>query len=168
MDNIEILKRIIQEQIPDAKSILFDFFVTFSRFECALKNTDRFLMTTKAEANWDRFASTISESFDSQKSESISKAVEYFLNEPPRKQIVRGGLLMWDENILENDMPLTNRLCVYIRRVRNNTLHGGKFNGDFKPESRNYHLIWYSLIILNEWLNLDNDVKNNFISNIEY
>ncbi|NPD44253.1 hypothetical protein [Lentimicrobium sp. S6] len=166
MKNTIRLKTIISKQIPKSKSILFDFFITFARLECALKNTERFLKPNKAEVNWDEYAKFLSGPFKVENSDEIKNAVNFILNAPPRKQANNEGYLVWEEGIVDNNASLTYKLSIYIRRIRNNVLHGGKFNGDYNPESRNYKLINYSLIILNNWLELDKEVNTNFLSDI--
>lgn len=166
MENTNRLKTIIHDQIPNGESIIFDFFVTFSRFECALKNTNRFLHPNQAQALWDRFSDVISSYFNPNSSPELRSAVDYILNEPPRKQIVNGGRLEWQESIVNGNLSLTRKLVVYIRRVRNNLLHGGKFNGNFNPDSRNFQLIINSTIILDNWVDLDAEIRANFLSDI--
>jgi hypothetical protein len=96
----------------------------------------------------------------------LRNAVDFILNEPPRKQTIDNGRLTWQESLVDNNTSMTIKLCVYIRRVRNNMLHGGKFNGNYNPKSINYRLITYSTFLLNNWLDLDLEVKNNFLSGI--
>lgn len=50
----------------------------------------------------------------------------------------------------------TGWLAVLINRIRNNLFHGGKFIYD-RP--RDTDLLQYSLIIHEEWANLNSDVK---------
>jgi hypothetical protein len=166
MKNIYDLKHIINVQIPNGKAIIYDFLITFARFECALKNTIRFLHPSEAEPAWDTFAESISLVFNPDSSLKTRNAVDYILNDPPRKQINELGVLIWQNNILNDENSITRKLSVYIRRVRNNLLHGGKFNGSYTPESRNHQLIISSLIILNDWINLDPEIKSNFLADI--
>ena len=166
MENTVELKRKLNIQIPNGEPIIFDFFITFARFECALKNTTRFLRPERAEPNWDVYSEFISNSFNPDFSPEIRTAVDFIMNEPPRKQIIRNNQLDWDLCIVDNNASLTRKLCVYIRRVRNNMLHGGKFNGNYNPESRNYRLITNSTLILNNWLELDDEIKALFLTDI--
>jgi hypothetical protein len=50
----------------------------------------------------------------------------------------------------------------YLRRVRNNLLHGGKFYGGIEIGSRNWNLVLNSMVIIENWIDLNNDVKNKF------
>lgn len=160
------LKRKINSQIPNGELIIYDLFITFARFECALKNTERFLNPQRAEPLWDKFSETISNNFNPDSIPELRIAVDFILNEPPRKQIIRDGRLDWESSRLDENASITRKLCVYIRRVRNNLLHGGKFNGNYDPESRNYQLITYSTVILNNWVELDHEVRRIFLSDI--
>lgn len=166
MENTNRLKTLIHNQIPNGKSIIFDFFITFARLECALKNTTKFLEPNKPHPYWDKFADSISISFNPDNSPQLRDAVDYILNQPPKKQVVIEGRLEWQEKIINENQSLTRKLCIYIRRIRNNLLHGGKFNGNYNPDSRNFQLITNSTIILNNWIELDYEVKSNFLSDI--
>lgn len=149
MRNTEVLKHKISSQMPHSESVMFDFFITFARFECALKNTERFLNVVNVKPNWNEFSKSISNTFNPDITPDIRAAVNFILNEPPRKQIVNNGRLEWQVSLVNENKSLAYKLCIYIRRVRNNLLHGGKFNGNFNPESRNFQLINYSNLILN-------------------
>jgi hypothetical protein len=60
-----------------------------------------------------------------------------------------------------------NKLNLSIRDIRNNLFHGGKFNGNYQEDvSRNYILLKNSIIILDEWLSLNETVKQNFLTPI--
>ena len=166
MENTLKLREIISEQIPKSESIMFDFFITFARFECALK-ASKYLKTNRGyvEADWKKFSESISESFNSNFSGDIKHAVDYILKNPPAKQVIKDDVLDWEEkqSTAETDVE---KLVFYIKNVRNNMFHGGKFNSIRTEEDRNYKLIVYSIQILNYWLNLDKEVKNNFLSDI--
>ena len=166
MENTNRLKAIMQNQIPNGESVIFDFFITFSRLECALKNTKRFLHPHHAEAQWEKFAKIIAPSFNSDQTPGLRSAVDYIINNPPKKQVINAGILTWSDCILNGSFSTTGKLCVYIRRIRNNLLHGGKFNGNYNPDSRNFQLISYSTLILNQMIELDEEVKTNFLSDI--
>lgn len=106
-----------------------------------------------AEPNWKTFWETNNIKYSGIFSESneLKIADEYIMNFPPKKQIINEDLNLDFENTDEN-------LCVYIRRVRNNLFHGGKFSisGD---TTRDKTLLENSIIILNSFVNLDKDVK---------
>lgn len=168
MKNIKAFLETVENSIPDGVNLIQKFFFTFSRFECALKNTPGYLTgNNDAKPNWDVFANNISEEFDVTINNDVQQAVEYIIGEPPRKQINNNGMLVWEESIVDDNATITNKLCIYIRRVRNNLMHGGKYNGNYSPESRNYQLIKHSIVLLDYFLELSDEVKVNFLKNIE-
>lgn len=139
--------------------------LTFARFECALKNSLTYVNASnnKVEANWDLFISNIRSSFDPEKNDEIRNAVTYLLTHPPKIQVRHNHALAWQDRHHPDNTPDINRLCQAIRDIRNNLMHGGKFHGHFEPEvSRNFILLNSSLIILNEWIDLSEPVKQLF------
>jgi len=173
MENIEKFKEIVKTQIPKSESIMFDFLITFARFECALKNIPEFLKIRKdrkgreyPEADWDEFSKSISDNFEQNTSKDIRLAVNFILKSPPKKQVVKDGILDWKDSLLDKNASITKKLSIYICRVRNNMFHGGKFNSIPNEGDRNCKLIYHSMKILNYWLELNEEVKENFLSDI--
>jgi hypothetical protein len=153
----------------DGRKLISDFFITFSRFECALKLSITFANTrnNKVEASWDKFLSTIRVSFNKRKTKELETAVDYVLQKPPKVQTLFEEQITWTERTFVEDVPEINRLGLHIRDVRNNLFHGGKFDGRFIPEvSRNYVLLKSAILILAEWLESEENVKKNFLSHI--
>ena len=147
---------------------MIEFFIIFSRFECALKasnfangNNER------VSANWYTFINSINPNFDSDKTPELKQAVDYLINNPPKIQNLDNGHLRWrDRPFKENDQLIT-KLSLSIRDIRNNLFHGGKFHGNYQEDvSRNYILLKNSILILNEWINLNESVKHNFLEPI--
>src|SRR5687768_9521888 len=78
--------------------VIFDFFVVFSRFEFALKRSGYFKGTEhKAEPDWDKFCNAVHGKFDKTASTEFQKACEYYTTQPPKKQIVKDGKVVWKE-----------------------------------------------------------------------
>ncbi len=149
----------------EGKELIYEFMLTYSRFECALKNSMTYLNSrnSKVEANWDLFVSDIRSVFNPEKTYEIRDGVIYLLNHPPKIQIQQNNGLFWQDRHYQDNTPDINKLCQAIRDIRNNLMHGGKFNGQFEPDvSRNYRLLKSGLIILNEWLDLSGPVKQLF------
>ncbi|MBM3603933.1 MAG: hypothetical protein FJX25_04060 [Alphaproteobacteria bacterium] len=77
----------------------------------------------------------------------VVAAIAYILGRPPKKQVYVDKVLQWRvvtpqaEN--ENDL-----IFLYVRRVRNNLFHGGKFNGRFFDPERSSELLEHSITIL--------------------
>lgn len=57
----------------------------------------------------------------------VHQAIEYILKEPPKKQFIVNGSIEW-RDIAPQSNSNAEILFQYIRRVRNNLFHGGKFN----------------------------------------
>jgi hypothetical protein len=152
----------------EGQTLMTEFFITFSRFECALKasnfvsgNQDR------VSANWDTFTASIAAAFKEEKTATLKDAVEYLIQNPPRVQSLDNGQLSWRNRNFQENEPLINKLSLSIRDVRNNLFHGGKFNGNYQEDvSRNFILLKNSITILNEWLELSAAVKQNYLEPI--
>ena len=80
----------------------------------------------EARPNWDKYANSIKDKFHPENPE-VKNAIRYLRKKPPQKQIVRNNELCWENST--PDLDDLNNLFLYIRRVRNNLFHGGKFKG---------------------------------------
>lgn len=153
------------------RQLVWCFVVFFSRMEYALKRCSPYLKsgTKDAQPNWDTFGSRWDQQFAPEASEELKTAVEYFIKEPPRKQLCDGNTMRWSEPQLYD--PREPRLCWLLRMircVRNNLFHGGKFPiAKISDPSRDRELLMYSLTILQSVLELDAEVKNKFYEDIE-
>ncbi len=149
--------------------MVVEFFITFARFECALKSSIEFANGNgdRVEANWGKFASSIRDSFNPHENKELKDAVDYMIQHPPKIQILLDGELKWRDRVFQPNEPQIHKICQHLRDIRNNLFHGGKFQGNYQEDvSRNYILLNNSIIILNEWLNLDSNVKRNFLTPI--
>jgi hypothetical protein len=109
------------------------FFKTFARFEYALKAAGYHKGDGNAKPDWDRFAQSIDSCFEQPLSDALAAAVKFLIETPPKRQVLVDGKLEWEE--AREEGPDSRKLSIYIRRVRNNLFHGGKFNGHwFSPE----------------------------------
>ena len=160
--------KIVDEKIPlEGRNLIFEFFITFSRFECALKSSIEFANggESKVEPNWDRFISAIATDFARDADPDLNGAVEFILTDPPKVQALAHGALVWRSRTFSQPTQDIHKLCLHIRDIRNNLFHGGKFNGNYERDvSRNHKLITSALIILNDWLSKNAVVKANFES----
>jgi hypothetical protein len=124
-----------------------ELFRTFARFEYALKEVGFHMGEGDATPDWRRFALSIEQELEQPQHNELAAAIEFLLAEPPNKQMVRNGALSW-----EAAPPQTNSradlVLIYVRRVRNNLFHGGKFNVHWFDRDRSGRLIENSLIIL--------------------
>lgn len=143
-------------QHRDLDALAVKMFQTFSRFEYALKAAG--LHTARAEPDWRRFAGTVVELFDQPNSEQLAEAIEFLIQHPPKKQVILNGRLDW------SDIPPTanshaDRVLQYVRRVRNNLFHGGKFNGHWFAPDRSEPLLRHSLTVLDACLEASENVR---------
>jgi hypothetical protein len=155
------------EYVTVNRELLLRFFVTFARFEFALKNS-RFFgprgtrpdELLDAQPDWDAFAKSIRPSFSADANERLRSACDYLLYlSPPWREVVVDERVMWDSSPVPNDLPETQRLLLCVRRVRNNLFHGGKFTTVPADDAgRNTCLLEHSLVVLGECLRLSEEV----------
>lgn len=148
-------------EYPD--ELAFYFFKEFARFEYALKAADFNCGEGEAKPNWDKFAKTVRDTFENISSQELQDAVNYILSNPPQKQVVKNGKLDWDKSLCENSYK-ADKLLVYVRRVRNNLFHGGKFNGHWFAPQRSEELMHHSLIVLEACLDASVKVREAYYS----
>jgi hypothetical protein len=132
-------------------NLAVELFRMFSRFEYALKTTGFHTGEGDAKPNWRDFALSIETQMENPNSPELREAIEYMLQNPPKKQIIRNGLLKWS-NTKVNTGSRADDILLYVRRVRNNLFHGGKFSGNWFAPERSEELLRYSLIILHACL----------------
>jgi len=151
---------------PDAgkENLLFLFFVVFSRFEYSLKKAGFLEKTQEAKPDWNTFAKDLESEFRSKIKESsnetpLKSSVTYFAENPPKKQIVKVNqderVLAWGKEDKKDPAIISLEQClIYIRRVRNNLFHGGKY-----PflQRRDEELLEHSLCLLEECLGFESN-----------
>ena len=162
----------IEQTIID-RELLLNFFLTFSRFEYALKASNFFkrpntssnntLRPPDAQPDWDRFAVSLRDAFHKDKNNQLLEACKYIIESPPWKQVIINDRVDWESPIRpehETDIEFILRM---VRCIRNNLFHGGKCNNKaFEQKERNKKLLECSLIVLNECLALSPSVKDTF------
>lgn len=124
-----------------------ELFRTFSRMEYSLKATGFFCGGSEAKADWRRFASSIEAKLSNPDTDELREAIEYILHNPPKKQVTKDNLLAWSDAPPDANSK-ADLILLYVRRVRNNLFHGGKFNGRWFAPERSHELLRCSLIIL--------------------
>jgi hypothetical protein len=112
------------------KDMALEFFAVFSRFECPLKcvKDTRCGDDKNIKADWGKYALMLT---NGKTTENIEKAAKYLLDCPPGKQEIKGdGTLGWTEKT-EKVGKHTKIIWIFdmINIVRNNLLHGGKYEG---------------------------------------
>lgn len=158
----------------DDSELVLQFFVTFSRFECALKRA-RFVRGdgyNNALPDWPKFANEKGNALleDTTDMEFI-EARAFLLREPPRKQILvrSGNYMQWRDNTKQDREGDAEYLLRLVRDVRNNLFHGGKYPEEPVSGRRLRHstLLQACLTILEKCLSLDDDVKY-FFEDLKY
>jgi len=129
-----------------------ELFQVFSRTEYALKATGFNNGDGPAEANWRNFALTVEDLIANPTELELKDAIAFLFNAPPKKQMIKGGLIKWEKSKPHTDSR-ADELLIYVRRVRNNLFHGGKFNGHWFSPGRSEPLLRYSIVILNACVN---------------
>ena len=122
-------------------------FRIFARCEYALKAAGFHNGEGNAEANWRNFAISIEDLFANPPTPELQAAIAYILAHPPKKQIIKNEFLEWDLAPPVTDSR-ADLVLLYVRRVRNNLFHGGKFNGHWFDPERSEALLRHSLQIL--------------------
>ena len=138
-----------------------EMLTTFARFEYALKAAGFHKGEGTAEPNWRLFAESIPDLFEKPDDIALGEAIRYILDHPPKKQIVADGKLAWSDAAPDTDLQL-DRVLIYVRRVRNNLFHGGKFNGRWFAPQRSELLLRHSLTILRACLDASDTVRQAF------
>jgi len=148
------------------REIVSQFFICFAKFEFALKTTGFSVGNDKrVSPDWDKFGKSISKSFDKTKSKELEQAVDFYLNNPPWKQVLIDGGMAWDSSMPYNNLSEIEKILLLVRRVRNNLFHGGKFNIEVhEKRERAERLLKYGLIILESCLSLDAGVQHSFVN----
>lgn len=116
------------ELTDDLRSLAFDFFYWFSRFEFALKEA-RFLKSkvvgAKAEADWGAFIAQYSAGYQ------LTVAARALLAAKPQRQIVGATELAFREVGFNPGASDLERVVRLANTVRNNLFHGGKHGSDY-------------------------------------
>lgn len=122
-------------------------FQVFSRVEYALKASGYNNGDGAAVANWQKFSSSIEDIISNPNTVELKEAIEFIFHAPPKKQMIVDGVIAWAD-VEPNTNYRADKLLQYIRRVRNNLFHGGKFNGHWFAPERSEPLLRHSLVIL--------------------
>jgi hypothetical protein len=130
------------------KELLLEFFLTFSRFEYALKASGYFKRHPPvpprwpdAEPDWDRFAVSLRASFNPNATDNLRRACEYLFDSPPNQQIILHGAVAWETPIRPRSETDIEFLLRMVRCVRNNLFHGGKYNIEVHEDTQRTELL---------------------------
>jgi len=163
--------KLIQSLTGGNYEIVWQFFVTFSRFEYALKRAGFVKGDNHGNAlpDWGKFArerldARIADTTDTE----FTKARSYLLQEPPQRQIFveSNKSMQWRANSKRGSEGEGEYLLRLVRDTRNNLFHGGKYPAPDGPVNdqtlRNSQLLQACLTILKKCRSLDGDVKHFF------
>lgn len=124
-----------------------EFFRVFARAEYALKASGFNRGDGPAEPDWRAFAVAVEEFISNPPTQELQQAVDFILKAPPKKQFIVNGLIEWKE-VKPSTNSQADTLFQYIRRIRNNLFHGGKFNGHWFAPERSECLVSAALVVL--------------------
>lgn len=126
----------------------FAFFREFARCEYCLKVVGLRCINRKVPtANWGAFAKEVQPAFEKPSSAEIAAAIDYYLAHPPKKQVLHGEVLGWDDE-QPNHTSKAELILRLVCRVRNNLFHGGKFNDNWFAPQRSEELFVHGISIL--------------------
>jgi hypothetical protein len=149
------------------RELILAFFLTFSRFEYALKASGFFKKPNEkgydtqhppmADPDWDSFAVSLRTCFSTDRSEQLALACEYLLGSPPNKQVIlRDGprwTIAWETPVRPQNEADIEFILRMVRSIRNNLFHGGKYSTEVhKDTERTEQLLRSSITILEECL----------------
>ncbi|MGF6813167.1 hypothetical protein OKW30_008384 [Paraburkholderia sp. Clong3] len=158
-------ENIVFPQVSLPEQLTYEFLGTFARCEYGLKCSGFAKGSQKSvEADWDKFATSIDWHFARVKDEHFKESVAYLLTEPPRKQVLRGGRIEWQESAPDVNLPKSQQTLLMVRRVRNNLFHGAKV---WSPErsndrDRDVRLVSSALIVVKGCMGLRRDLEDAF------
>ena len=149
--------------------LVYEFFFVFSRFEHALSVTNYLTEgNIGVSADWNKFAREMNEVFHVALSREVKKAIRYYEEAPPKKQVVDFDSLTWKDVVPQTDYQL-EKLLLLIRRVRNNLFHGEKLGVLLEGDSeRDTYLLKHGLTILYACLHTSTDIRKKFFSEVEW
>lgn len=144
--------------------LAIEFIATFSRMEHALKSTGYALGNQgKVEAAWDIFANEIDLRFSQLEDEELIAAKTLLLTRPPRKQVFQNKQVVFQEQAVDLHQTPTQQLLRFVRSVRNNLFHGGKYLPTGEVEAgRNEALVSASLKVIKSCIELNEAVKQSY------
>lgn len=144
--------------------LAIEFMATFSRMEYALKSTGYALGNTgKVEPAWDRFANEIDARFNQLEDSELIDAKNLLLTSPPRKQVLQNHQVVFQIQTVDQNQRTTQQVLRFVRTVRNNLFHGGKYLPTGEMEvGRNEALVRASLKVIRACIALNATVQQSY------
>lgn len=119
---MDLVSEALHAKLP---RLAVDFFVVFSRFECAHKRSGTYAVGNAegVHPDWGCFAKDLGEDF--LKCVDAQGIATELISSPPKKQVkLANGMLGWKDM---GAVSSTRDLFLAIRRARNNLAHGAKY-----------------------------------------
>ena len=132
---------------PNLDDLASNLFHVFSRTEYALKASGFNNGDGEAQANWRSFALAVEAVVANPDTPALQEAIDFYFNVPPKKQVIVSGAIQWKVSEPQTESR-AEKLLIYVRRVRNNLFHGGKFNGHWFEPERSEPLLRHGLTVL--------------------
>lgn len=89
------------------------FWIVFARFEYALKRADHARGDDKhIEADWPKLAVSLGGVWNADRTQELRSAVDFFLQHPPKKQVLLNSDLGWADSVLPEHEPALKRMIV--------------------------------------------------------
>lgn len=151
------------ESLRIPRELLLEFFVSFSRFEYALKAAGfRKDPPDDADVSWDKFENWL-DTLQPAELTPVLRAGQYLLENPPKKLVVRGGVPDWEVPGRDGQSDM-RFLLQGLSRARNNLFHGGKWLTAPEPRDRNKRVISICAKVLTALLDMPsaNDLRGHF------
>ncbi len=153
------------------KDLVTQFFTAFSRFEYALKTSGFAKRDHRAaKPDWDHFVESFSGHFDPTADPHLEEAVNYLTSSPPRRQVLEGQTLQWEDTPRRENEDLLAYIVRLVKTVRNNLFHGAKFGSsvDSDDRHRNERLLASALEVLYFLLDCHEEVRHSFWGELFY
>lgn len=122
---MNLVEQALEAHLP---KLAIDFFIVFSRFECALKRSGTYARGDEhwVIPDWDKFALDLGAEFQI---DVVAQGIAtHLVGRPPKKQVkLIDGTLGWKE---AGAVKTVVDLFLAIRQVRNNLAHGAKYRDE--------------------------------------
>ena len=160
-------QNLVNQFDAEDRELIFNFFLTFSRLEYALMKCG---FSTGDEKriiiDWDRFADAHQNKFlellDVYRIRELIEAVDYYKENPPKKQVLIDGIVLLKPEIPKKELQF-KELINLVKRVRNNLFHGEKLNQLLSDDKeRDRELLRQGLIVLYACIDMENELKRYF------
>ncbi|EJB8691729.1 hypothetical protein C1S99_25215 [Vibrio parahaemolyticus] len=174
MQKLKKIEQFLQMFSQDArkqqrlKDDIFNFFVVFSRFEFALKESGYLKDKKVAEPSWDKFVTKYKTEFSV--NEDIQESYIYLTSEEtrPNKQKTNktnqnGEEVFntyWDKFNLDAGAPELKKACDVVLTIRNNLFHGGKYGEKtWNDPEKTTLFVNHSVVLILAFTKLDEDIQ---------